>query len=82
MYIVIVVNHVFISHIDPPGFVDVSVCLDVNMTGCTELDIYYTVSCCGKYWISVRYQKLSISGNAFTDNCFYMYMYTFPCSIV
>ena len=48
LQILIVVIHIFISHIVPPGFTDVRVCLDINMTGYTELDINYSVSSCGK----------------------------------
>ena len=48
-------NCVFISYTVPPGFTSVSVCLDVNMTHYTELDIYYSVSSCGKLQVLDRY---------------------------
>ena len=45
MYIVIVVNHVFISHIDPPRFTNIIVKLGFNeVSGDTELYIMYSVS--------------------------------------
>ena len=49
LLILIFVNHILISHTVPPGFTDVSVCLDFNMIGYTELDINYSVSLCGKF---------------------------------
>ena len=48
-------NCVFISYTVPPGFTSVNVCLDVNVTRYTELDIYYSVSSCGKIKVMDRY---------------------------